>query len=483
MNRTRRLPAKACLVLCSALIAALAGCTTYVTEAPPADVYVMPPPAQLPPPLVAYEPPLPSESPTMVVQTESDFYQPLTPYGRWVVVGAHGRCWTPASVEAGWRPYGNGNWQRTDAGWFWASDEPWAWATYHYGRWDWSVEVGWFWVPQTQWAPAWVTWREGGGYIGWAPLPPSAIIAASGAVEIREPAFESRAFIFVIERRLMEPVRPRTVIVNNTTIINRTVNITKIQVVNRTVVNEGPRPEAVERLSGRRIQSVPVRDLRRKEETAVVARQRSVPPSAEKNVPPSARPQPAPPKATPPHETRPVAQPAEAAKQPQPPARNNQVREAGAQIPATEAARPETARPAVRPPESRPAARPAVTQPQPQPPSTKGPARGTVGQVPAPKSAPPEAGKSTRNQPQRGAGSERIKSETAPAAAKQPAVRPPATERPAAVKQSAPPQPARQVERPVRSPKDKSAVSEQGAPKAKKADDSKKGPGPETAPK
>ncbi|HXT41808.1 MAG TPA: DUF6600 domain-containing protein, partial [Candidatus Angelobacter sp.] len=103
--------------------------------------------------------------PAVEIRTDSDFYEPLTPLGEWVVIGSYGRCWRPARVEAGWRPYCNGKWQRTDAGWYWVSDEPWAWATYHYGRWDFTDQYGWYWVPQTQWAPAWVSWHSGGGYV------------------------------------------------------------------------------------------------------------------------------------------------------------------------------------------------------------------------------------------------------------------------------------------------------------------------------
>jgi hypothetical protein len=125
-----------------------------------------------------------------------------------------------------------------------------------------------------------VTWRQGAGYVGWAPLPPTARITVSGHVEIHEPAHPPRAFVFVEERRLLEPVRPQTVIVNNSTVINKTVNITKIKVVNKTVVNEGPRPEAIERVSGRKVQSLPTHDVRRKEEKGVVSRQRNVPSNA-----------------------------------------------------------------------------------------------------------------------------------------------------------------------------------------------------------
>src|ERR1043166_8830309 len=160
--------------------------------------------------------------PTVEIRVESDFYEPLTPHGEWVVVGSYGRCWRPARVEVGWRPYCNGSWQRCDAGWYWLSEEPWGWATYHYGRWDMNAEFGWFWVPQTVWAPAWVSWHEGGGYIGWAPLAPS------GRVDVR---IISPRVVFVEQRRFLEPVRLKTVIVNNTTIINKT------------VINEGPQTE------------------------------------------------------------------------------------------------------------------------------------------------------------------------------------------------------------------------------------------------
>jgi hypothetical protein len=66
-----------------------------------------------------------------------------------------------------------GHWQFTDAGWFWQSDYPWGDMAFHYGRWIKSEFTGgrWGWVPGYDWAPSWVSWREGGGGMGWAPLP------------------------------------------------------------------------------------------------------------------------------------------------------------------------------------------------------------------------------------------------------------------------------------------------------------------------
>src|SRR5882724_6414300 len=207
--------------IATVLLAALTGCTTYVVQRPePQPAYVPAPPPEPQP--VYVQQPAPPPPAVVVIQREDDFYQPLSPYGEWVVVGDYGRCWRPARVETSWRPYSNGHWELTDDGWYWASDEPWAWATYHYGRWEQAASYGWIWVPQTQWAPAWVSWREGGGYIGWAPMPPERRGGVSVNVTIA-PA----AFCFVPEGRMHDPVRPTTVIVNNTTIINKTVNITR----------------------------------------------------------------------------------------------------------------------------------------------------------------------------------------------------------------------------------------------------------------
>jgi hypothetical protein len=246
--------------LITVLLAGLTGCTTYVVQQPDPQPAYLPP--QSAPVIVEQAPPPPP--PVVVIQQDDDFVQPLSPYGRWVVVGDYGRCWQPSQVEVGWRPYTNGHWELTPDGWYWVSDEPWAWATYHYGRWQLAANYGWVWVPETVWAPAWVSWRSGGGYVGWAPLPPERRGGVSVSVTIA-PA----AFCFVDEHQLRDPVRPTTVIVNNTTIINKTVVITKTKIVNKVVVNEGPRVDEVERVTGRQIKPVAIADLRDKEEEPV----------------------------------------------------------------------------------------------------------------------------------------------------------------------------------------------------------------------
>jgi hypothetical protein len=156
-------------------------------------------------------------------------------------------------------------------------------------------------VPQVQWAPAWVSWHQSDGCIGWAPLHPSARFGAGGVLEVNERMIPPRAFVFVEERRFLDPIRPATVI-NNTTIINKTVNITNIKVVNNTVINEGPRTDVIERASGRRVQAVPAHELRSKSEAPVASHRPGPAQVREKTAqqPPVVRNQPAP------HETRPA---------------------------------------------------------------------------------------------------------------------------------------------------------------------------------
>jgi len=131
------------------------------------------------PPLEAAAP-----APEMPPTPTLDYFQAqLAPYGTWENLPGYGLCWQPA-VGPGWRPYyDGGNWQYTDAGWFWQSDYPWGDIAFHYGRWAYTVG-GWVWVPGYDYAPSWVVWRhdDADGYIGWAPLPPGAVFVNGGWV-------------------------------------------------------------------------------------------------------------------------------------------------------------------------------------------------------------------------------------------------------------------------------------------------------------
>src|SRR5581483_7351509 len=76
------------------------------------------------------------------IQSPNDFYTPLAPYGSWVNVGSYGRCWRPADMRPDWRPYTLGHWEWTDAGWYWARDEPWGWACFHHGQGAYDASYG-----------------------------------------------------------------------------------------------------------------------------------------------------------------------------------------------------------------------------------------------------------------------------------------------------------------------------------------------------
>ncbi len=127
------------------------------------------------------------------IRASVDFEAPLAPYGQWVVVrGA--RVFRPAVGVVGrdFVPYGTrGHWVSTEAGWSFQSDLPFAWATYHYGRWWYDDALGWVWYPDTTWGVSWVEWRYGGGYAGWAPLPPAVYVSTHRPrwVFVDEPRF------------------------------------------------------------------------------------------------------------------------------------------------------------------------------------------------------------------------------------------------------------------------------------------------------
>jgi hypothetical protein len=102
----------------------------------------------------------------------------LSPFGAWVDHPRYGTVWIPDSAVVGssFTPYVTaGRWELTSAGdWLWVSDYSWGYIPFHYGRWVWITGSGWGWIPGRTYAPAWVVWRVGaGGFIGWAPMPPS----------------------------------------------------------------------------------------------------------------------------------------------------------------------------------------------------------------------------------------------------------------------------------------------------------------------
>lgn len=181
-------------------------------------------------------------------QTIDFFYDALDPHGDWVETDRYGYAFRPrVARDARWRPYTDGAWVHTDYGWTWRSNEPFGWATYHYGRWARAPRLGWVWVPGSEWGPAWVSWRRGDDYIGWAPLPPDAW-SSSGFNASVDAYFDigPGLYVFLRVRDFVEPTYVGRVVEpeRNVTIINQTVNVTNVTyqtVQNKvTIVNRGP---------------------------------------------------------------------------------------------------------------------------------------------------------------------------------------------------------------------------------------------------
>jgi hypothetical protein len=195
-------------------------------------------------------------SATVQINAVSDFTAPLAAEGDWVSVGHFGQCWHPRGVAADWRPYCNGQWVWTDNGWYWQSDEPWAWACYHYGTWDQDPTYGWIWVPATEWAPAWVVWRSGGGYTGWAPCAPR-------GVKVRTDVFG-----FVETAHMTDRVEVGAVHFNDKTIYRKTSSVKQATHETRTVegkpvkavINKGPGVAEVQKATGREVKPVAIQE-------------------------------------------------------------------------------------------------------------------------------------------------------------------------------------------------------------------------------
>jgi hypothetical protein len=205
------------------------------------------------------------------------FYDELSPYGDWVYSHDHGWAWFPRNMHPQWRPYTDGRWVITEYGWTWVSHEPFGWATYHYGRWAWDTRFGWLWVPGTVWGPAWVSWQHGGGYVGWAPLPPSVTFEIGIGLRLGglnlSIGIRPDAYSFVPENRFLESRLSGHLIptARNVTIIHNTTNITNYTYIDNRVVNRGVELARIEKATGRRLQRLHVAEARQKARDEVAA--------------------------------------------------------------------------------------------------------------------------------------------------------------------------------------------------------------------
>lgn len=190
------------------------------------------------------------------------FYDYLAPYGAWVDYPAYGYVWVPYGTSYGWRPYTYGRWLWTSHGWTWISRYEWGWAPFHYGRWGWDVSLGWFWVPGYIWGPAWVSWRNGGAYIGWAPLPPDVEFVFGVGIRTLPYPIPDTFWIFVDGRNFMHSgiygyVLP---VERNYTLVRTTITKTNIMDRNRVIMNQGIDVETINQLTKTKVSKYEVLD-------------------------------------------------------------------------------------------------------------------------------------------------------------------------------------------------------------------------------
>jgi len=180
-------------------------------------------------------------------QEQIDFEAALEGYGHWVRHPRLGDVWVPDNVPQDWQPYRIGHWVYTDDwGWYWNSDEDFGWVTYHYGRWYFDRQIGWVWIPDDEWGPAWVNWRQGDDYVGWAATPPDPFV---------EEEEDPDAYMFVRAGDLLAPqvymvfipYRERRDYYGRSVLVNRTIYFAD----RRGAVNPGIPPAFIASASGR----------------------------------------------------------------------------------------------------------------------------------------------------------------------------------------------------------------------------------------
>jgi hypothetical protein len=180
------------------------------------------------------------------------FYDELSPYGQWIQDPQYGYVWRPDVDQEEFRPYyTNGRWAMTEYGNTWVSNYDWGWAPFHYGRWVFNRYNNWVWIPDTVWGPAWVSWRSGGGYYGWAPLGPSISIGINiGRSGYRIP---DMCWNFVPYNNIYYSNYPRYHGSRNRVYIQNTVIINNTYVRNNRTYYSGPRIDDIRRATNQNV--------------------------------------------------------------------------------------------------------------------------------------------------------------------------------------------------------------------------------------
>jgi hypothetical protein len=248
--------------LCILATIIAAGCVVYV-----------PPENRVPP-----SPPPPENTPadqwSYDNQDMSDFYGYLGPYGLWVSYTPYGYVWIPRDIGYRWRPYSVGHWLWSDYGWTWISGERWGWLVYHYGRWGWDGRLGWFWVPDTVWGPAWVAWRWGDQYIGWAPLPPGGDFVPGYGFRRWDVPIPGHYWNFVAGQRFLGSSLDRWILPpeRNVSIISFTRLNVNIHVRENRIINDGVNVDYVHRVTNQVVERRELKDARGPGEARVEGR-------------------------------------------------------------------------------------------------------------------------------------------------------------------------------------------------------------------
>jgi hypothetical protein len=180
------------------------------------------------------------------------FYDELSPYGQWIQDPQYGYVWRPDVDQEEFRPYyTNGRWAMTEYGNTWVSNYDWGWAPFHYGRWVYNRYNNWVWIPDTVWGPAWVSWRSGGGYYGWAPLGPSISIGINiGRGGYRIP---DMCWNFIPYDNIYYSNYPRYYGHRNRVYIQNTVIINNTYVRNNRTYYTGPRADDIRRRTNQQV--------------------------------------------------------------------------------------------------------------------------------------------------------------------------------------------------------------------------------------
>lgn len=160
-----------------------------------------------------------------------------------------------------YRPYYNGQWLHSDAGWYFkAASEPEE-ITHHYGRWVYSPSLGWVWLPGRVWAPAWVEWREENEYIAWSPIPPRSYIVNN--VVIIPPVYEE-TYVVVEKRYFPAPVIYQHVYTGHNFKVKHWKKCQSVMVVNNYVTNYGPDITLIESYYGNPVSKVSLQFVKSK---------------------------------------------------------------------------------------------------------------------------------------------------------------------------------------------------------------------------